>query len=360
MGFFYLTYMKKLVVLALCLGLYACGTTADVKKVDPEAAAQTTGAVASDNTSKQPPAQTSSSQQYSQKEITDASVSSAEVRAHMEFLAADARMGRETGTEGIEEAATYITKRFQDAGIKPYFNSFRDKFSAKGMDAYNILGVVEGNDPALKNEYILVGAHYDHIGKAKAVQGDVIANGANDNASGTTAVIEIAEYFAKANTNGRSIIFALFSAEEMGLLGSAHLAQRLKGQNLNLYTMFNIEMIGVPMTGRDYLAYLTGYENSNMAEKFNSYTGEKILGFLPQAKEYNLFKRSDNYPFYEAFKIPAQTVSTFDFTNYNYYHHVDDEVSEMNFEHMSTLISKLIPGLVRMSNTPTQEIKLYE
>ena len=118
----------------------------------------------------------------------------------------------------------------------------------------------------MKDEYILIGAHYDHIGIIDPENGDNIANGANDNASGTISVLELARYFGTHKTNKRSLIFALFSAEEKGLLGSKHLAKKLKEEDLNLYTMLNFEMTGVPMNQKDYTVYITGYEMSNLAE----------------------------------------------------------------------------------------------
>ena len=72
----------------------------------------------------------------------------------------------------------------------------------------------------------------------------------------------------------------------------------------------------------------------------------------------NLFKRSDNYPFYAEFNVPAQTICTFDFTNYPYYHHVKDEVSEMNPEHMANVVKAIIPGIHQILNTPEKEIKM--
>ena len=151
-----------------------------------------------------------------------------------------------------------------------------------------------------------------------------------------------------------------FSAEEKGLKGSEHLAEKLKEENLNLYTMINFEMIGVPRIESEAMAYLTGYALSNMAEKLNTYsnTNKEIIGFLPQAKEYNLFMRSDNYPFYQAFKVPAHAISTFDFTNFDYYHHVDDEADKMDFKHMTYFINQMIPALEGMINAPTKEIKI--
>ena len=285
-------------------------------------------------------------------------ISEIAVQQKMEYLASDELRGRETGTEGIEKAAVFIENVFSENNVKPYFQTYRDSFETGGKTAYNLVGFLEGNDPVLKNEFIILGAHYDHIGLGKVVKGDSIANGANDNAAGTVGVLELAKHFAEINDNKRSLLFVLFSAEEMGLQGSKHSAKRLNSENLNLYAMVNFEMIGIPMADKDYLAYVTGYENSNLAEKFNEYSNSKILGFLPQAREYNLFERSDNYPFFQEFNVPAQTISTFDFTNYDYYHHVSDEVDKIDFSHMAKLIQSVIPGIHKMANTSEKEIIL--
>ncbi|PKB41870.1 peptidase M28-like protein [Cellulophaga sp. RHA19] len=284
----------------------------------------------------------------------------AEVEKIVAFLASDDLQGRMSGTEGIAEAATFIENNFKSNGVKPYFSSYKDtltNFDASKGVAYNIVGYIEGTDPKLKNEVIILGAHYDHIGSAKADGDDVIANGANDNASGTSAVMEFARYFGKTKANKRSIIFALFSAEEMGLLGSKHLAKKLKKENLNLYAMLNFEMIGIPMQNKDYLTYLTGFNESNLAKISNNYAGENIAGFLPKAGEFRLFMRSDNYPFHQEFNVPSQTYSTFDFTNFEHYHKVGDEPSVMDFNHMASLINKFVPVIKGIVNSDTKEIK---
>lgn len=283
-----------------------------------------------------------------------------EVENIMNYLTSDDLLGREAGTDGIATAATYIKDIFDKNNIEPYFSTYNDTLSNFDPVTYNVVGYLEGNDSSLKNEFVVLGAHYDHIGSAHANEdGDVIANGANDNAAGTTAVLELAKHFGYTKSNKRSILFVLFSAEEKGLLGSAHLAKKLKEQNFNLYTMVNFEMIGVPMT-TEYKAYITGYEESNMADKINEYADKELIGFLAKAKEYNLFQRSDNYPFFQEFNLPAQTISTFDFTNYEYYHHVDDEVSEMDFEHMESLIKEMMPVIEKITNSATQEIKMND
>jgi len=301
----------------------------------------------------------------SSKTIT---ITSDQVKETVTFLTSDDLMGRNTGTEGIDQAATFIENKFKTFGIKPYFESYRDNFKADSLDAFNIVGFIEGNDPKLKDEVIILGAHYDHIGTGKSIiksggrltDTDSIANGANDNAAGTSAVIAMANYFATKKNNRRSIMFVLFSAEELGLLGSKHLAKKLKGQGINLYTMVNFEMIGVPFTDRDYVAFVSGYDLSNMALKINEYVGNNLIGSSEVAKKYNLFKQSDNYAFYQEFGLPCQSISSCDLSNYDYYHHVDDEADKLDYNHMVSLINKVIPALEKMCNTPTKEIVMYE
>ncbi|WP_037325421.1 M20/M25/M40 family metallo-hydrolase [Salinimicrobium terrae] len=317
--------------------LFGCGQTQQIaENSEPEIATRTDA----------------STQIAFEEAITEDDISSI-----LKYLSSDKLEGRKTGSEGIEKAADYIQTILRKSGVKPFFETYRDSFQVKGMTGFNVVGLVEGTDPQLRDEYLIIGAHYDHVGLVEPVDGDSIANGANDNAAGTTAVLELAAYFAE-NPPKRSILFTLFSAEELGLVGAKHLAKKLEREAIDLYVMFNIEMVGVPMVDKDYLVYVTGYERSNLADKFNEYSDAKILGFLPQAKEYNLFRRSDNYPFFERFNVPAQTISTFDFTNYEYYHHVDDEFEEMDLSHLENVIESLIPGLTAMANTPEKEIKM--
>lgn len=288
----------------------------------------------------------------------DGNTSKERLGSIMDFLADDALEGRDTGSDGIEKAARYIEEYLGYHGVLPYFKSYRDTLPDHSPTAYNIVGFVQGADEALRNEIIVIGAHYDHIGIVPGVEGDSIANGANDNASGTAIVLELARHFGKNRTNGRSILFALFTAEEKGLLGATHLAKRLKVQKANLYTMLNFEMLGVPMKRNDYQVYLTGFDTSNMAGVCNMYAGTQLVGSLRQAKEYKLFERSDNYPFYSLFKIPAQTFSSFDFTNFDQYHKVGDERDRMDIEHMAKVVRHMVPVVEGISNSKEKIIRL--
>lgn len=284
-------------------------------------------------------------------------VEESEVSDFLKYLSSDELEGRDTGTKGIEKAAVFLEDFFKKNNIKPYFKTYRDTLTNFKLPAFNIVGVLEGTDPELKNEFVVLSAHYDHIGIEKKQQPDQIYNGANDDASGVTAVAQMAKYFSETKSNKRSILFVFFAGEEKGLLGSKSMAPKLKAKNFNLYTQLNIEMIGVPMK-RDYLAYITGFDKSNMADKINEYTGKKTIGFLPKEAEYKLFYRSDNYSFYDVFKKPCQSISTFDFENFDFYHHVSDEFKVMDIPFMTSFIQELLPAVTKISTTPTQEITM--
>ena len=291
--------------------------------------------------------------------IENHEMSTSEIKSMVGFLAADNVEGRDTGSHGIEQAALYIEKKLLSYDVTPYFSTYRDSFKINDLEAYNIVGYLEGIDSILKKEVVLIGAHYDHIGfRARPVTNDTIANGANDNASGTATVLAMAKYFGAMKNNKRSIIFALFTAEELGLRGSRHLAERLATEKINLYTMINFEMMGVPFLDRDYQVFATGHDLSNMAEVLNKYAGNKLVGKSEEAAKFNLFKRSDNYAFYEQFNIAAQTISSCDLTNFDFYHHVDDESDKLDYEHMASVVNKFLPTLERVINSEVQEIKM--
>lgn len=285
-------------------------------------------------------------------------VQESSVSATLKTLSADDMQGREAGTAGINKSADFLIDLLKEYKVKPYFKTYRDTLSNFKGVTFNVVGVIEGNDPVLKNEFVILGAHYDHIGISEVgVDGDFVNNGANDDASGVTAVAELAKYFGTHKTNKRSILVAFFTAEETGLLGSFHLADKLKKSNLSLYTMLNFEMIGVPMEA-DYSAYITGFSKSNMAAKINEYSEKKLVGYLPMEFQYQLFMRSDNFPFFKEFNVPCQTVSTFDFKNFEYYHHVKDEFEQMNIPHMTRFIQDVLPVVEKMANADVKEIIL--
>jgi len=267
-----------------------------------------------------------------------------ETRDILFTLASDEMKGRESSNGGYQMAADFITNFFDENGIEPFYPEYKDSLQTKEVWSYNVVGRVGSFDN--EKPTILIGAHLDHIGINEENQEDPIFNGANDNASGSTAVLQIAKFLATKKWN-QNILVALFADEEKGLQGAAHLAERLKQEGVNLSYMVNFEMLGATLTTGENQVYMTGYNLSNMPQKMNVYAPE-FVQFLPEAKQYNLFKRSDNYSFYKIHNIPAQTLSTFDFKNYDYYHKAGDEAEQLDITNMNQVISTSTYVLAKM------------
>ncbi|HEV3029399.1 MAG TPA: M28 family peptidase, partial [Planctomycetota bacterium] len=155
------------------------------------------------------------------------------LKKHATYLASDELEGRCAGYPGCDKAAVYIVDAFKKAGLKPGGDAggYTQKFQLMGRDTQNVIGLIEGSDPELKGEVVVIGAHYDHVGTLETRDfgrmggkgDDTIWNGADDNASGTTAIMELARRFAaRQNRQGRRLVFMAYSGEELGLLGSRH------------------------------------------------------------------------------------------------------------------------------------------
>ena len=267
-----------------------------------------------------------------------------ETRDILFTLASDDMKGRESSNGGFQMAAGFATKFLEENKIKPFYPEYRDSLQTKEVWSYNLVGQIGDFD--FEKPTILIGAHLDHIGINEENQEDPIFNGANDNASGSTAVLQIAKFLATKNWN-QNILVALFADEEKGLQGAAHLAERLNDDGVTLAYMVNFEMLGATLTTGENQVYMTGYNISNMPQKMNAYAPE-FVQFLPEAKQYNLFKRSDNYSFYKIHNIPAQTLSTFDFKNYDYYHKAGDEAEKLDVTNMNQVITTSAYVLAKM------------
>lgn len=263
------------------------------------------------------------------------------------ILSSDSFEGRYIGDSGFERAAKFVEDYLKSIGVKPFFNgSYRDTLTIFRYHSFNVVGII-GNTNSI-NDHILIGAHLDHLGKIDS-QTDSVYNGANDNATGVTAVLQIARELKKYKFN-KKIIVALFTGEEYGLKGSKHLVQVLQKSNIRLSYMINFEMIGTPLSSSPEIVYITGYSRSNFAEVANKILDEEFI--ISEGAEFSdrLFGASDNYPFYLECKIPSHTISTFDFKNYKHFHSVSDEYSQLNVQHMDYIIQKsrkLLIGLLQ-------------
>ena len=251
----------------------------------------------------------------------------------LQTLASDQMKGRDSDSGGYFKAADFVINYFKENGVLPFYPNYQDSLITQNVVSYNVVGQIGEYNP--KRKTVLIGAHLDHVG-IKEIEGDSIFNGANDNAAGSTAVMQIARFLAQHNWK-QNLIIALFADEEKGLKGAYHLAERMKNEGIDLAYMINFEMIGTTLTTGENQVYLTGYKRSNMADEMNKVSPD-FVQFLPQAKELNLFKRSDNHAFYQAFNVPAQTLSSFDFKNFDFYHKAGDEADELNLENMNQII----------------------
>lgn len=269
------------------------------------------------------------------------------LKAHVYYLASDELRGRKGGSEDAAKAAEYIVDQYKQAGLKPLYSNFLVPFSPKNSMYKDMLGeetgamvddimsgamkdkrfrnvvaVIEGSDNTLKHEFIIIGAHYDHLG----VKSDgVVYNGADDNASGTAAVIEVArELMQHPELLKRSVIIAAFDGEEMGLYGSNALANKLfdendpdnighpllypAGKKPVVKMMMSIDMVGWLKQGKDLKLEGTGTLShgkalaKEIAEKMN-------LPIDCKSVETSIFTATDTEPF-ARHEVPTLAVTT--------------------------------------------------
>ena len=198
----------------------------------------------------------------------------------------------------------------------------------------NVVGVLEGK--TLKDEMVVFSGHYDHLGIQSPTEGDSIANGADDDASGTTAVIELARYFKKIKNNKRTLIFVAFTAEEIGGFGSKYFSTQIDADKV--MAMFNIEMIGKASKWGQNNAFITGFERSDFGEILQKNLIGTPFQFHPDPyPDLNLFYRSDNATL-ARLGVPAHSISTDQIDSDKLYHTVNDEVGSLDMANITSTI----------------------
>lgn len=313
------------------------------------------------------------------------SASAARVAALLAVLAADSLEGRDTGSRGSRVAAQFIADQLRQTGVEPAGDSghfqrvpiarttvtiqgeprrrlvpleslaARDTLAPESRlpaQAVNVVGLIRGSDRRLRSEAVVVSAHYDHLGIGPAVNGDSIYNGADDDASGTVAVLEIARLLARARpAPRRTVVFLLVTGEERGLLGTrwylGHPVVPLERTVANL----NIEMIARPdsLAGGPGTSWLTGYDRSTMGALLR----EAGIPIGPDPRpEQRFFERSDNIAFARR-GIPAHTISSFDL--HADYHRPSDEARFADPEHMAQVIAAAARAVWLLADGPAPE-----
>jgi aminopeptidase YwaD len=257
------------------------------------------------------------------------------LREHVKILASDSLQGRGLGTSGAEKARDYIVGQFRDAGIQPladdYLQNFSFRQSLAWIPAVNIVGMVEGNDSELKDEFILIGAHYDHLGYDIRNDEKRIFPGADDNASGVAAIIELGRYFAQnPELLGRSLIIVAFDAEESGLIGSRHFVDNSPVPIENIKLMFSFDMVGMYEANRGL--HLRGMASLLGGDALAAEVARRHEINLRQFGE-NIERRTDTQPFGNA-GIPAVHVYT---GQKSPYHKPEDQYHLLDYDGMVTI-----------------------
>jgi Peptidase family M28 len=217
----------------------------------------------------------------------------------------------------------------------------------------NVTGVLPGKSK--KDEVVIFSGHYDHIGVGKPENGDSVFNGANDDAAGTTAVIMLAKYFKALGNNERTIVFAAFTAEEVGGFGSQYFSRQFTADKV--VAMFNIEMIGTESKWGNNSAYITGYEKTDMGKILEKNLAGTPFKFYPDPyPEQELFYRSDNATL-ARLGVPAHTISTSKMDNEPNYHKASDEIGTLDMANMAMIIKAIAASsrtIISGEDTPTR------
>lgn len=302
---------------------------------------------------------------YSQSDYKKYTISSNELETWVSYLASDEMKGRQNGSPEMKEAADWIADKYQEFGIKPVYPdgelirpySFQSRRGGT-FDESNIVGIMEGTDPNLKNEYIIVTAHFDHVGIRRAVENDSIYNGADDNAAGTCTLLGVAKTIKENNYKpGRSILFAAVSGEEMGLHGSRHLVSNMPLPIRDAYVNINFEMTGHSDDLGKGNFYMTGCSFSNLDETIHEFQTENkhmLIDTISQADR--LFYMSDNIAFARIERneevssgIPCGTFATS--VTAEHIHTPRDEAELFDFENMAGLVDYLAEMIIWLSHS---------
>jgi hypothetical protein len=293
--------------------------------------------------------------------------------APLVYLASDELKGRMIGTPGNDSAAVYIARQYRLAGVRPlpgassYYQYFSRHFNANGMDSgsapkdvkcRNVMGYIPGADPTLRQQYIVLSAHYDHLGTTRhprMEEGklDSIFNGARDNASGSTAVIDAARYFGKFPPR-RSVMFVCYTAEEEGLIGSEWYASHpVLPLNKIVYNL-NIDNASYDDTS---LVTLVGLHRTTEDSAIIAACSTYRLQVNNDPTGGSLFFESDNAPL-ALHGIPAPTYSmgmkAMDSTIFNRYHKLSDETGNMDMQYVTRWIHAYILAAKFIADEPRQ------
>ena len=242
----------------------------------------------------------------------------------------------------LSSAAVNLLSQLPEGGTI----QFKAPFTSHSSATWNALGLIKGSDPTLQHAAVLLSAHLDHIGVGKPVNGDSIYNGADDDASGCAAVLELARVLGAGPKPKRTVIFALFGSEEVGGVGSTYFREHPPVPLSDLAANLEFEMIGrADSTVKPDELWLTGWERSNLGPTLTTH-GAHLVG--DPHPEQNFFARSDNYVLAQK-GVVAQTISSYGL--HKDYHQPSDDIAHIDFQHMDDAIGSLLEPIQWLVNS---------
>ena len=268
------------------------------------------------------------------------------VHGEMSFLASDALRGRGSATHDEFVAASYVAAQFQSFGLEAA-EVQRVPLDSASSATYNASALLRGSDPKLAAQTSLLSSHLDHLGARSTPQGEVIYHGADDDASGTTAVLELARALSALPLRPRrSILFVCFGSEETGGQGDQYFLAHPPLPLASIVANLEFEMIGQPDPAirRDQL-WLTGWERSDLGPALAKHGAP--LAADPHPRQH-FFQRSDNFALARQ-GIIAQTVSSYGLGAH--YHQPSDDLAHIDFQHLTHAIEWMIAPIQWLANT---------
>ncbi len=260
-------------------------------------------------------------------------------------LASDEMKGRKFGTPENDKAAEYIASEFKKDNLAYCVgDSYLIPFEYKGKKGFNVCGIKKGTS----EKSLAFSGHFDHIGTNNK-EGDNIYNGADDDASGISTVIGLADYFKDKKTD-YSMVFMTFNAEEIGLIGSKALAdnEKLNPVLNNITALFNFEMLATESQFGKNAVFMTGDEFSDFDELINQNAVNGLKVYPDPYRNEQLFYRSDNVNFVKK-KIIAHSISTVDMTKATHYHAVNDDLKIVDAENLTAIINNFAKTIEKLN-----------
>jgi hypothetical protein len=303
---------------------------------------------------------------------TKFAVTDENLKSWVTYLSSDEMKGRMNGSAEMKYISEWLVSQYKESGLKPvltdgsFIQNYKFTTRQKSVNERNVLGIIEGNNPAMKNQYIIISAHFDHIGIKPGNSPDSVFNGADDNAAGTSTLLGIAKTIKELNLKpGRSLLFAAFSGEESGVRGSKYFVSNSPIPVNSIYVDLNFEMTGHSEFLGKNKYYMTGCRYSNLDEIITGYNKNSSWQLVDTVAIANtLFNSSDNISFSRmtntdniSIGVPSTTFATTALASY--IHSPSDQQEFFDYKNMESIVDYFSKLVIWLSNS-NEEIRFTD